>query len=218
MKLKRFKVNNLWYNMDVDWKLHPRLNILVGPNGSGKSITINLMYELLNWDICYNRCPKDSVEITLSSEEPIVYPSDTYNKTMRDGLPIYVKHIKNPYGGIYISSSDTRKLEKMMKKMGFDIPKFPERHLSTGDNNLFQIIYTVHVCSIHARRRNVNPIVFLDGPEMGLSVDRQERLIGWLLRLCPRGQFIVATHSPFICTSWEKYVIDIEKIISRRGK
>lgn len=218
MKLKRFKVNNLWYNMDVDWKLHPRLNILVGPNGSGKSITINLMYELLNWDICYNKYPKDSVEITLSSGESIVYPSDTYNKTMRDGFPIWVRYIKNPYGGVYSSSSDTRKLRKMMKKMGFDIPRFPEQHLSTGDNNLLQVIYTVHTRSLLSRQRSMTPIIFLDGPEMGLSVDRQERLIGWLLRLCPKGQFIIATNSPFVCKSWERYMIDIEKIISRREK
>ena len=40
--LERIQIEGLWGRLDVDWELHPDVNILVGENGTGKSTVLQL--------------------------------------------------------------------------------------------------------------------------------------------------------------------------------
>ncbi len=55
-------------------------------------------------------------------------------------------------------------------------------------------------------------IVMIDEPELFLHIEMQKRIMPALIKLFPRIQFLVATHSPFILSSIENAVIyDLEK-------
>jgi len=45
--IKSIKINNLWGNVDIDWQLDPKVNILVGKNGVGKTTLLNLIEHII---------------------------------------------------------------------------------------------------------------------------------------------------------------------------
>jgi ABC-type cobalamin/Fe3+-siderophores transport system ATPase subunit len=44
--LKQVRIEGLWNRLDINWDLHPDVNILVGENGTGKSTVLQLMAKL----------------------------------------------------------------------------------------------------------------------------------------------------------------------------
>lgn len=46
--LKRVEIKDLWGRFDINWTLHPDVNILVGENGMGKSSLLNLVAAALS--------------------------------------------------------------------------------------------------------------------------------------------------------------------------
>ena len=46
--LKKIELKGLWGEVDIDWELDPKVNILIGKNGVGKTTLINLIYEISN--------------------------------------------------------------------------------------------------------------------------------------------------------------------------
>ncbi len=45
--IKRVEISKLWDRFDIEWDLHPDVNILAGGNGSGKSTILDCIYGLL---------------------------------------------------------------------------------------------------------------------------------------------------------------------------
>jgi ABC-type lipoprotein export system ATPase subunit len=45
--IKNIQIKGLWKKYDINWKLHPDVNILAGINGSGKSTVLNLITQIL---------------------------------------------------------------------------------------------------------------------------------------------------------------------------
>ena len=41
--IELIKIEKLWNNVDIKWKLDPKVNILVGKNGSGKTTILNIL-------------------------------------------------------------------------------------------------------------------------------------------------------------------------------
>jgi len=41
--LERIEIKNLWGEVDIDWQLDPKVNILIGINGSGKTTILELV-------------------------------------------------------------------------------------------------------------------------------------------------------------------------------
>jgi predicted ATPase len=47
--IKRIEISKLWGKFDIEWNLHPDVNILAGGNGSGKSTILNLILKCLGY-------------------------------------------------------------------------------------------------------------------------------------------------------------------------
>jgi predicted ATP-dependent endonuclease of OLD family len=69
-------------------------------------------------------------------------------------------------------------------------------HLSSGQK---EIIYTLY--SIWEATRDHPSIVLIDEPELHLNAEWQVGFIATLKKLVPHNQYILATHSDFICQS-----------------
>ncbi len=82
------------------------------------------------------------------------------------------------------------------------------RQLSSGEKQL--LIILIH-CLVVGGMEN---IVFWDEPEISLHIDWQRALIRVARELNPKGQFIIATHSPsLIYEGWEAKVINMEDLL-----
>ena len=80
--------------------------------------------------------------------------------------------------------------------------------LSSGEKQL--LIILIH-CLVVGGMEN---IVFWDEPEISLHIDWQRALIRVARELNPKGQFIIATHSPsLIYEGWEAKVINMEDLL-----
>ena len=52
--IERIEIKGLWGRFDVDWSLHPDVNILVGENGTGKSTILKFIAEILGEKVDIN--------------------------------------------------------------------------------------------------------------------------------------------------------------------
>lgn len=208
MKIKRLQIKNLGHSTDVDWKMNPRVNILVGPNGSGKSAILKIIADALEGNLVYNTFKRDEVIIEGFNKEIYKFPPYAHKYIG------HVRHLEYPYGGGYYGREvNLAKLKRRMQNLfDFYFPE-PQQGLSNGERNLISLLYEADV----AFRFSKEPNVFIvDNPEAGLHLEWQEKLLGWLLKLNPKGQLIVTTHSPAICYGWEEYVVSIEEICKER--
>lgn len=82
--LERIQIEGLWGRLDVDWQLHPDVNILVGENGSGKSTVLQLMAAGLNSRF-WMRKEVDFKTVTLTVGGRLYKSSDTQWSGSRAG-------------------------------------------------------------------------------------------------------------------------------------
>lgn len=83
------------------------------------------------------------------------------------------------------------------------------RQLSSGEKQL--LIILIHCLVVGG----VENIVFWDEPEISLHIDWQRVLIRKARELNPKGQFIIATHSPsLIYEGWENKVVNMEDLLA----
>lgn len=83
------------------------------------------------------------------------------------------------------------------------------RQLSSGEKQL--LIILIH-CLVVGETEN---IVFWDEPEISLHIDWQRVLIRKARDLNPKGQFVIATHSPsLIYEGWESKVVNMEDLLT----
>jgi len=66
--LERLQIEGLWGHYDVDWQLHPDVNILVGENGTGKSTVLRLAMSGLKFFILKKRIKFNHVTIRLDNK------------------------------------------------------------------------------------------------------------------------------------------------------
>lgn len=67
--IEKVEISNLWGKYDIDWKLDPKVNILIGINGSGKTTILSLISQALDYEnftsIIYTRV--DEAKITFNT-------------------------------------------------------------------------------------------------------------------------------------------------------
>lgn len=99
------------------------------------------------------------------------------------------------------------KSEICFRIQGDDLFIMP-RQLSSGEKLL--LIILIHCLVVGG----VENIVFWDEPEISLHIDWQRVLIRKARELNPKGQFIIATHSPsLIYEGWESKVVNMEDLL-----
>lgn len=116
---------------------------------------------------------------------------------------------------------DTLILEFERKDYNFNIitrgrEPFDFNSLSDGYSAILEII-TELILRMEKKRQksyDVQGVVFIDEVETHLHVSLQKKILPILIKLFPRIQFIVTTHSPFILSSIDNAVIyDLENMI-----
>jgi len=94
--------------------------------------------------------------------------------------------------------------------------KFNFNQLAAGYSAIFKIIFEIILRTQKTNSKtDTEGIILIDEPETHLHVEMQKEIMPILVKLFPRIQFVVATHSPFILSSLSNAVIyDLEKKIS----
>ena len=67
--LERIQIEGLWGRLDMDWQLHPDVNILVGENGTGKSTVLQLMNSGLRFFLFKKNIVFENLSLTVGGEE-----------------------------------------------------------------------------------------------------------------------------------------------------
>lgn len=80
--LERIQIEGLWGRYDVDWRLHPDVNILVGENGTGKSTILRLATAGLKFFLLKKKVDFKNIVITVSEDK---YKFDKLNPSMTLG-------------------------------------------------------------------------------------------------------------------------------------
>ena len=90
-------------------------------------------------------------------------------------------------------------------------------HLSHGQSSLLGIFCTIMRYADAANPKNladINGIVLIDEADAGLHIDYQHQVLPKLMRLMPKVQFIISTHSPLLLLGLERqYGIDGVQIV-----
>jgi len=92
--------------------------------------------------------------------------------------------------------------------------KFTFEQLADGFESIFSIVaeLILRMQNKTLTTYNLEGLVLIDEPEAHLHIETQKEILPKLIKIFPRIQFIVATHSPFILSSLSNAVIyDLEK-------
>jgi predicted ATPase len=84
--IQHVKIERLWGQYDIDWSLHPDVNILAGINGSGKSTLLRILYAALcgGRDLSLRLYALQSLRITGEQIEIELTPSEKHWKNECD--------------------------------------------------------------------------------------------------------------------------------------
>lgn len=67
--IKRVEISKLWNKFDIEWDLHPDVNILAGGNGSGKTTVLDCIWSLLTTGKIYTKYNYFAQNITIYFNE-----------------------------------------------------------------------------------------------------------------------------------------------------
>ncbi len=76
--IQKVEILGLWDKFDIEWNLHPDVNILAGGNGSGKTTVLDCMYELLKEGTISRK--KILVRLKVFFEQDIFFAYDFIDK------------------------------------------------------------------------------------------------------------------------------------------
>jgi predicted ATPase len=80
--LKQVHINGLWNRLDINWELHPDVNILIGENGTGKSTVLLLIYAFSTENIQFLQNRKYT-KIFLKYDKPL---NESFDKSFSRGF------------------------------------------------------------------------------------------------------------------------------------
>lgn len=224
----------LWNRYRVAFTPHPDVNIIVGINGSGKTTLLSEIFELIplkDQGSCIYIPSIDNLiirdkrkkETALSQDlDAYVYDMKTgpslmsYRMTMLDASPDKQTEIRSRINELIdiINSlfKDTGKkitIEGNQFLITSGDQVIPVSNLSSGEKMMLLLLLRVFLLN------GKESIVLIDEPENSLDINWQYRLIDLLVRLNPKAQFFITTHSPSIFSDgWGDRIIYMEDITS----
>lgn len=83
--LQKIEIKGLWSKYNIEWELHPEVNILAGANGTGKSTVLKLIAGVLTGGQFAKKVDEEieEVEITFNSDKVVRYVRDTASNLKR---------------------------------------------------------------------------------------------------------------------------------------
>lgn len=141
------------------------------------------------------------VETAVSEQKPNAMLSPYY-----DNKNLFIKTVNELFTSTQ-KEWDENGSEILFRLKGKNMQLKPQE-LSSGEKQLLMILISSLVSSVFEN------ITFWDEPEISLHIDWQRVLIRKARELNPKGQFIIATHSPsLIYEGWEGCIVNMEDLL-----
>ncbi|MDE7248545.1 MAG: AAA family ATPase [Lachnospiraceae bacterium] len=208
------------------------VTILYGGNGSGKTTALNVIAEKLGLerDTLYNRSNffEDYTELCSYDEEHkipagsrIITSDDVFDfmlnlRSINDGInrkreDLFEDYLEAKYAHFQMKSlDDYERLKKVTLARSNTQSKFVRKNIMDNvrehSNGESAFIY-------FAEKIKENGLYLLDEPENSLSPERQQELLRFLEDSARffGGQFIIATHSPFLLSMKGAKIYDMDE-------
>ena len=222
MSISKVEIASLWQGRKhIVWHLDPQVNVLSGTNGIGKSTILRRMEGGVRYishasrgDITIETVPSDA---TLLRYDVITTPEvrsefDANLSALQQRLVHYPRDERwHRFCDIVdeMFSSTEKTIDRstpalVMRQWGSDLDL---RLLSSGEKQLLTILLTVYLQSEQPT------VLMMDEPEVSLHIEWQQVLIETILKLNPRAQIILSTHSPaIIMNGWMDKVTEVSDI------
>jgi ABC-type lipoprotein export system ATPase subunit len=138
--IKSIKINKLWGNIDIDWQLDPKVNILVGKNGVGKTTLLNIIESVINKNPSDYDFELGELTINLNNAQ-YIQVSKMYQPSLFDHLPEeYLEKIKTTKD-LQVKLRLEQELIAWKKTIKQNMFYFLiEHNISNTNNNLFEYI------------------------------------------------------------------------------
>lgn len=214
-KIKDIKTR-LWGKYDVNIIANEDVNIIVGINGSGKTTLLNEIYKLA----LENLEDKNQVIYVPSIDNIAMRDKRKTSNALTQDLEFYMFDMKTGPSMMYYRMSMIDASTEKQAEMKARIEDFrsvinglfqeTEKHIEI-EGNRFNIVSKGQILPIDALSSGEKQIllimlrvfllegkesyVFLDEPETMLDISWQHELINMLIRLNPKAQFFITTHS-----------------------
>lgn len=210
---------SIWNKLQVQFQANPDVNIIMGINGSGKTtFLVNLYKSILD-----NKTPVEQVIYIPSIDNIAMRDKRKTSTALAQDLEYFIYDMKTGPSLMslrmsMIDSSADRQSELRLriedfqktvnslfaltqKRIEIEGNKFtvisangplPVGSLSSGEMQILLILLRVFLLN------GCESIVLIDEPENSLDIDWQFDLINILVRLNPKAQYFITTHSPAI--------------------
>lgn len=238
-KLKKIKTN-LWGKYDVCFEAHEDVNIIVGINGSGKTTLLND----INKFALENIEDKNNVVFVPSIDNMAMRDKRKAANALTQDLEFYMFDMKTGPSMMYYRMSMIDASPEKQAEMKAEIDNFcaiinnlfsdtgksieiegnkfnvisngeiiPTDLLSSGEKQILLILLRVFLMN------GKDAYVLLDEPENSLDISWQFELINILVRLNPKAQYFITTHSPSIFgDGWGDKIIYMEDVTTPINK
>lgn len=207
---------NLWGKYNVRFSANADVNIIVGINGSGKTTLLNEIYKLA----LENSSDKKQVVFVPSIDNIAMRDKRKVANALTQDLEFYMFDMKTGPSMMYYRMSMIDASAEKQAEMKARIEDFrsvinglfqeTEKHIEI-EGNKFSIVSKGRMLPIDALSSGEKQIllimlrvfllegkesyVFLDEPETMLDISWQHELINMLIRLNPKAQYFITTHS-----------------------
>lgn len=207
---------NLWGKYNVRFSANADVNIIVGINGSGKTTLLNEIYKLA----LENSSDKKQVVFVPSIDNIAMRDKRKVANALTQDLEFYMFDMKTGPSMMYYRMSMIDASAEKQAEMKARIEDFrsvinglfqeTEKHIEI-EGNKFNIVSKGRMLPIDALSSGEKQIllimlrvfllegkesyVFLDEPETMLDISWQHELINMLIRLNPKAQYFITTHS-----------------------
>ncbi len=230
--IKHIDVRGLFGYVDVSWELESGVNILSGGNGSGKSTILRALGQKLVEGAIQTSggAPIASVDIQVSDGEltpqdvvvvnrqlgSMEYRGAEAQRVTRERFELFC----DVFDEFLVASPKSIDRQRWQDEIELrDLSFIIERDkgqvsiefewLSAGEQLALSLMWAV-------AERPEAKVLILDEPEISLSIEWQRIFLESILRLSPKLQVIVATHSPaLIMCGWIDRVTEIDDIIKK---
>lgn len=230
----------LWDNLIVSFDPHPDVNIIVGNNGSGKTTLLTRLEKYASDSL------KDEIPcIYIPSIDNLVLKDGRKKaNALTQNLDAYIYDMKSGPSLMYyrMSMLDAPDSLQLRVRERIDLLCDTINHLFGDTGKHVTIEGNKFIINSYGKELSTNElssgeklllllflriflleekeaVVLIDEPENSLDISWQYKLIDLLVRLNPRAQFFITTHSPSIFgNGWGNKIIYMEDVTKKIEK